>query len=117
MKSTVAWPLAVVACVAGLGGCADGQALPDREADAVGAAQLVERGGDVVSVGFSHDEGYEYYEGTVFVLDDAVTVVGAVDAPSAIREGDRLRVWTGACAESFPVQCEVEAVEVLDLSP
>lgn len=28
--------------------------------------------------------------------------------------GDAVAVWTGSCAESFPVQCELIAVHVTD---
>ncbi|MFN3866365.1 MAG: hypothetical protein ACK4MD_06585 [Demequina sp.] len=103
-----------LACVVALTGCGAGAVTPDRAADAVGSALAVQQDGAQVRVQFAHDVGYEYYEGTQFVLGDAVTVTGAVDRPTAIRPGDRLRVWTAACAESFPVQCQVEAVEVLD---
>ena len=52
-------------------------------------------------------------------LADAATVVaagrsGSLDAGD-LRSGDRVEVWvTGPCAESFPVQCTVQAVHILD---
>jgi len=94
-----------------LAACSSG-GVPDREADAVGRAAEVVTEGDTTRVLFEHDAGYEYFEGTTFVIDDEVTVVG-VDDRAGIPGGAALEVWTGACAESFPVQCEVEAVLVL----
>ncbi len=116
MRRSAALVVAVVACGGVLSACGSGS-TPEREADAVGTAASVGLEESAVRVSFAHDAGYEYFDGTVFVLHDGVTVVGAASAASDITAGDRLRVWTGACAESFPVQCEVEAVEVLDLSP
>lgn len=113
MRHRAALVVAAVACGGALSACGSGTAAPERAADAVGAAASIDSDAGGVRVHFAHDDGYEYFEGTIFVLDDDVTVVGAA-AASDIAAGDRLRVWTTACAESFPVQCEVEAIEVLD---
>src|SRR5690554_5353017 len=93
-------------------GCGAGFDPPSRAPDAVGAAAAVETSDGVTSVLFEHDAGYEYFEGTTFVLDDQVDVGGKVTSASAIEVGDRVVVWTGACAESFPVQCQIEAFKV-----
>ena len=95
-----------------LAGCAGGFNPPDRAPDAVGSAASVETSDGVTRVLFEHEAGYEYFEGTTFVLDDQVNVGGKVTDASAIEVGDRVVAWTGACAESFPVQCQVEAVKV-----
>ncbi len=87
---------------------------PSRDADAVGTAMQVTTGGGSTSVLFAPELGYEYFEGTTFVLDGDVTITGAVTDAAQIVAGDRLNVWTQECAESYPVQCNVEAVEVLD---
>ena len=109
LRSTLALGLAV-----GLAACADGDSTHDRAPDAVGSATAVASAGAATRIEFAPDPGYEYFEGTTFVLDEDVTVTGAATDASAIEDGDRLEVWTGACAESFPVQCAVEHVEVLD---
>jgi|SRR5690554_1077671 len=95
-----------------LAGCAAGFNPPSRAPDALGTAAAIETADGVTSVLFEHDSGYEYFEGTTFVLDDEVDVGGKVTAASAIEVGDRIDVWTNECAESFPVQCQVEAVKV-----
>ena len=106
--------LATAAAATMLASCAAGAAAPEREPEAVGTATATESAGGATHVTFAPDAGYEYFEGTTFVLDGEVTVNGAATDASAIEPGDRLEVWTGACAESFPVQCAVEHVEVLD---
>lgn len=95
-----------------LASCASGFNPPDRAPDATGTAAGVETSDGVTSVIFEHEVGYEYFEGTIFVLDDEVAVGGKVSAASAIEVGDRIAVWTNKCAESFPVQCQVEALKV-----
>lgn len=101
-----------VATVTMLAAC--GSPLPDTDPAAVGRADAVATEGDEVAVEFVPDPGYEYFEGTTFVIDGEVPVGGAVDDATQIESGDRLHVWTDVCAESFPVQCVVTAVEVLD---
>lgn len=80
--------------------------------DAHGTVAGVETAGGVTQVLFQHDPGFEYFEGTTFVLNDQVRVGGKVSDASAIEIGDSIVVWVNACAESFPVQCDVEAVKV-----
>lgn len=101
----------VVTCVL-IAGCASGFNPPDRAPDAVGTAAAVESSGGVTQVLFEHDPGYEYFEGTTFVLNDKVDVGGKVTDASAVEVGDRVVAWTGVCAESFPVQCQVDAVKI-----
>lgn len=97
-----------------LAACAGGSSAPDRDPEAVGTVEVAEHVDGTSRIAFVPDGGYEYFEGTTFVIDDEVTVGGAATSASAIEAGDRLEVWTGECAESFPVQCAVEHVEVLD---
>ncbi|MBC7297620.1 MAG: hypothetical protein H5T82_01850 [Demequina sp.] len=61
---------------------------------------------------FAPDPGYEHYAGTTF---DIPFWAAAIDGETAVVlgdlvAGDRINAWTGACRESYPVQCEVEAV-------
>lgn len=81
--------------------------------DAVGAVAAVTVGADAAVVTFDPDEGYDYFEGAALTipLDAAFGVDGeqALDL-EALKEGDRIRVWAPVCAESYPVQCTVEAV-------
>lgn len=102
--------LAVAGLALILAGC--GSSLPERDPEAVGTADAVATEGDTTSVSFVTAPGYEYFEDTTFVLGPEVAVGGAVDSAADILAGDAISVWTGACAESFPVQCQVEAVEV-----
>lgn len=108
MKKTL---LSLLACTL-LAGCTHPFNPPDRLSDAHGTAAGVETSGGVTEVLFQHDPGFEYFEGTTFVLDDQVRVGGKVTRASDIEAGDRVVVWTNECAESFPVQCQVEAVKV-----
>ncbi|MFW7413620.1 hypothetical protein [Demequina sp. SO4-18] len=103
----------VGACALALSSCAAGSG-PDGAAEAVGEATSVETTADAVRVIFAPDPGYEYYERAVLTLGDEVDLIGGADTVDDISEGDRLRIWTRQCAESFPVQCRVDAVEVLD---
>jgi hypothetical protein len=65
-----------------------------------------------VQVAFTPDAGYEYFAGTTF--DIPFSAASAIDGETALvlgdlKAGDRINVWTGACRESYPVQCDVEA--------
>ena len=62
---------------------------------------------------FTSAAGYEYFDGTTF--DVPFSAATAIDGETAVVlgdlvAGDRINVWTGACRESMPVQCDVEAV-------
>ncbi len=90
-----------------------GEAAKRRAPEAVGAVIGVTMGEDSVQVQFAPDAGYEYYAGTTF--DIPFSAVVAIDGETAVVlgdlvVGDRLNVWTGACRESDPVQCDIEAV-------
>lgn len=90
-----------------------GAAAKRRAPEAVGSVESVTFGEDSVQVVFQPDAGYEYFEGTTF--DIPFSAVAAIDGETPVvlgdlKQGDRINVWTSACAESFPVQCTVEAV-------
>lgn len=84
-----------------------------RAPEAVGTVASVTVGEDSVQVVFTPDAGYEYFAGTTFDLPFSAAT--AIDGETAVvlgdlKPGDRINVWTGACRESMPVQCDVEAV-------
>lgn len=84
-----------------------------REPDAVGVVASVAFGEDSVQVEFTPDAGYEYFAGTTFDLPFSAAF--GIDGEEALvlgdlQAGDRINVWTSSCAESMPVQCQVEAV-------
>ncbi|MDE0573856.1 hypothetical protein ON058_10585 [Demequina sp. B12] len=102
-----------VALMVALASCAADAGEPPQETPAaVGTVASVVLGSETVSLKFTPDEGYEYFDGTTFVVDDTVPVTGAVDNAHVISAGDRIEVWTDTCAESFPVQCVVTAIDV-----
>ncbi|WP_061961756.1 hypothetical protein [Demequina flava] len=107
MRRTWLVPIAVA-----LAAC--GSPLPESDPEAVGTADAVAAQDGDVAISFVPDVGYEYFEGTTFVVGDEVPVGGSAKAASDIEAGDAIAVWTDVCAESFPVQCVVTAVEVLD---
>ena len=83
--------------------------------DAIGTVVALPQGIDSVLIEFEPDAGFEYFEGTVFdVTTDAFPRAADGDglAPLELRPGDRIHVWVGVCRESFPVQCDVERVEI-----
>jgi hypothetical protein len=102
----------VLACALSLAGCAGsaGDGDPVVEPAAVGTVRSVEVGTDSVAVGFDPDAGFEYFEGTTFVIEPQTPGVDA----STLEVGDRVEVWTEVCAESFPVQCSVQRIELAD---
>ena len=70
-------------------------------------------GEDSVQVVFTPDAGYEYFAGTTF--DIPFSAATAIDGETPVvlgdlKAGDKINVWTSACRESMPVQCDVEAV-------
>jgi len=90
-----------------------GVAAKRRAPEAIGAVASMTFGEDSVQVVFKPDSGYEYFEGTTF--DIPFSAATAIDGETAVVlgdlvAGDRINVWTGACRESMPVQCDVEAV-------
>lgn len=93
-----------------LAGCADpvSGSDPDGDPAAVGTVRSVDIAVDSVAVGFDPDAGFEYFEGTTFHITPDTAGVDA----STLEVGDRIEVWTEICAESFPVQCDVDRVEL-----
>lgn len=116
----------LAACAAPVGSSSPGASDPGpttpaaggklRAPDAQGTVVSVEPGIDSVLVGFEPDPGFEYFEGTVFDLGVYYAVGGeGVDfEPWDLQEGDRIWVWVGDCAESFPVQCGVERAQRIE---
>lgn len=105
--------LGVVAVAMAVAACGSTAPAPVREAEAVGTVVAVD--GDAASgvlVAFEPDPGYEYFEGTTFPVGDGDLVGGT--RVQELRDGARIEVWVVACAESFPVQCDVEAARVVD---
>jgi hypothetical protein len=90
----------------GGGGSDSGAALPDRPAELVG--EVTEAEGErflVEEDPASPDSGRKAWvaiEGPVLLGDEPA------DA-AAIEVGQRVQVWTGICAESYPEQCGAEA--------
>lgn len=105
-----ALPVAVLAVL--LSACA-ASGVPDREPDAVGTVSQIIGDERVTGLLFAPEAGYEYFDQTVFTVEDSTTLEG-VASRTEIGAGDAIEVWTGPCAESFPVQCDVVAVRVLD---
>ncbi|WP_084038240.1 hypothetical protein [Demequina sp. NBRC 110053] len=95
-----------------LAGCG-APGIPDREPDAVGTVAGVLPGDEATGLIFLPDTGYEYFDQTAFTLIDSTPLEGA-ETRHDVAEGAHIQVWTDACAESFPVQCDVVAVQVLD---
>ncbi len=90
-----------------------GVAAKRRAPEAIGSVASMTFGEDSVQVQFVPDAGYEYFEGTTF--DIPFSAATAIDGETAVVlgdlvAGDRINVWTGPCRESYPVQCDVEAV-------
>ncbi len=87
------------------------------EANAVGTVAAVAVSGDTVSLSFIPDTGYEYYSGTIFEVGPDVNVWDSgwsgIDA-TTIPAGATIEVWADVCAESYPVQCDVTGVRVVD---
>lgn len=104
---------AAVLIVLAASGCAADRAVPSRAPDVTGvvAASGPQDGATLAEA----SDGY--YEGMSLLQGDPVLVRGAngerID-PAELEPGDDVEVWVGgACAESFPVQCDIEAVRVL----
>lgn len=101
-----------------LGGCGDdgadasGSTLPDSEPTTVGVVSRAEADADPALTDSSdpYFEGMALLRGDPLIVDDAT---GEGLAPPALQDGAEVAVWTeGACAESYPVQCTVVAIEV-----
>lgn len=101
----VALAMLLTACDGGAGG-----GVPDREPDVSG---VVERTGTGAVLTEPSDD---YFDGMSLVSAET-TFVGADGAPiesDGLASGDEVEVWVvDACAESFPVQCDVVTVRVV----
>ncbi|NDO88077.1 hypothetical protein [Cellulosimicrobium composti] len=100
----------LAACSPGDGGPADAQpsAPPARAADVEGTVAGTGDAARLVDASDAYYEGMGLLSaGTVVVGDD-----GTALTPGDLTDGDAVEVWTDACAESYPVQCEVVAVRV-----
>ena len=90
----------------GDGGGDAGASVPDRPAELVGEVTEAEGGRFLVEQDpSSPDSGRKAWvaiEGPVLLGDEPA------DA-AAIEVGQRVQVWTGICAESYPEQCGAEA--------
>jgi hypothetical protein len=60
-------------------------------------------------------DGDEYYQGMTVTVDETTILRDTTGAPIAaddLRPDDVVWIWTGECAESFPVQCSIQALVV-----
>ena len=85
--------------------------VPARSADVTGIVR-VDDASDPALVEASDP----YFEGMGLLRGDPVIVDAAtaeVLEAFALEDGDEVAVWTeGACAESYPVQCEILVIQV-----
>ena len=90
--------------------CGAAAVVPDRDPDVTGTVEAG-RGGAVLV-----EPSDRYYERMALVGDGTLVVGSDGEAldPDDLATGDAVEVWVGeACAESFPVQCDVVAVRVV----
>jgi hypothetical protein len=117
-----------VALLAIVGGCGDDSEavgseapsdgpdtfLPQRPPDVTGTAAVM--GGARDGGPRLTDPSDRYYEGMSLVQADTTIVsaaTGRTVGAAEIQDGDAVEVWvTGGCRESFPVQCDVEALRI-----
>ncbi|TRW44511.1 hypothetical protein [Georgenia yuyongxinii] len=108
---------AAAAALLVLGGavaCAGVGSPPVREPDVTGVVAVVtEQEGPVLT-----EPSDSYFDGMSLLRGDPVFLRGTSGEEVTLddlEDGDRVEVWVGdACAESFPVQCTIEAVRLLD---
>lgn len=106
MPRRPALALASVLAASALAAC--GGPVPDREPDVTGVAAA---DGDALVLAEPSDR---YYEG-MRLPTQGTAVVGPGGGPTTLAAGDAVEVWVaGPCAESFPVQCEVGAVRLVE---
>lgn len=91
--------------------CTAQPAVPDRDSDVTGVvAGADEPGGPVLA-----EPSDGYFEGMGLLRGDPVVAdADGREVPvSELDDGDAVEVWIdGACAESFPVQCDVTALRL-----
>ena len=106
-------PAVVVPLALGLllAACAAPTGVPDREPEVTGVVTAADDP-DGPRLAQPSDD---YYEGMLILGGDphVVTSDGGDLDPAELRDGDEVALWVAdACAESFPVQCTVEVVQV-----
>jgi hypothetical protein len=94
------------------------RSLPERDPDVTG----VVRAGPGVQGGTLVDASDGSFEGMALRLSGSEPLVVDADGQHVtfddVDDGDRVAVWVaGGCAESFPVQCDVVAIEVTSNGP
>lgn len=87
--------------------------LPERDPDVTGVVGA----GPGAQVGTLVEASDSYFEGMGLRLSGREPLVVGADGQKLtvddVDDGDRVAVWVaGGCAESFPVQCDVVAIEV-----
>src|SRR5699024_1477857 len=98
--------------VVGLTACGTGETvgLPGREATVRGSVTGGASGAVLTQASDPYFEGMSLLAGSPVVVDSD----GAPRELTELPAGAQVEVWTtGACEESFPVQCEIEALRVL----
>ena len=92
-----------------------GAEVPNRPPDVTG---LVGLGDEYAAPPYLIEPSDGYYLGMSLLVGDPVVVRGQDGEPlagSELREGDEVAVWVdGGCQESFPVQCDVVALQVTE---
>lgn len=115
MRPPTALPVAVV-LLALMASCAGPGSVPDREPDVTGVVHVgSDEGGAVLA-----EASDRYFEGMSLLKGDPLIVRlegSRRIEPSELDAGEGVKVWVGdVCAESDPVQCEIEALLVLGSS-
>ncbi|MFP5255498.1 MAG: hypothetical protein ACLGI8_06565 [Acidimicrobiia bacterium] len=81
--------------------------IPARTPDVTGTVQL--SGSDPVLVGASDP----YFEGMALLRGEPTIIDATTGEVLTLEDGDEVAVWTeGVCAESYPVQCGILAIQV-----
>ncbi|WP_430868569.1 hypothetical protein [Demequina aurantiaca] len=114
-KRRAAWALAIIpslilvtACV-GQSGDGGDDVRSQEPPDAIGVVTSVSKDATTVAVGFTADQGYEYFDKTTFDLSTAGGLEdpdGLAADPNNLAVGDHIEVWVGECEESQPVRCD-----------
>lgn len=97
----------------GVSSCAGPADVPARDPDVTGVVAMSDQQ-DGAALAQASDQ---YFEGMGLLQGNPVLVRGPGGEriePADLEPGDEVQVWVGdACAESYPVQCDIEAVRVL----